>query len=91
MFSFEPRCRGDFGSQKYTWTPVSIVNVDSRHLGHSTTPGDLASTVSRIRSCTLRAEVHRFMGHTDPRVTLKIYTHVTSDELPKPSSLPAIG
>gem|GEM_PF-6304395 len=26
-FSFGPLCHGDFGSQKNTWTPVSMVEV----------------------------------------------------------------
>ncbi len=33
------------------------------------------------------AEVQAFLGHRDPRVTLAIYTHVTSDDLPTPSAL----
>jgi len=33
------------------------------------------------------AEVQAFLGHSDPRVTLAIYTHVESGGLPKPSVL----
>jgi integrase len=35
------------------------------------------------------AEVQRFLGHRDPRITLAIYTHVTAEDLPTPSSLRA--
>jgi integrase len=31
------------------------------------------------------AEVQRFLGHSDPRITLAIYTHLSSDDLPAPS------
>lgn len=31
-------------------------------------------------------QVQAFLGHADPKVTLKIYTHVNSEELPAPSS-----
>ena len=33
------------------------------------------------------AEVQTYLGHSDPRVTLKIYTHITSDDLPTPSQM----
>ena len=37
------------------------------------------------------AEVQRFLGHADPRVTLGIYTHVATEDLPAPSALPEIS
>jgi integrase len=33
------------------------------------------------------AEVQRFLGHRDPRITLGIYTHVVAEDLPAPSTL----
>jgi integrase len=36
------------------------------------------------------AEVQRFLGHRDPRVTLAIYTHVSSEDLPAPSRLAVV-
>jgi integrase len=33
------------------------------------------------------AEVQKFLGHRDPRVTLAIYTHINADDLPAPSRL----
>ena len=35
------------------------------------------------------AEVQRFVGHSDPRITLAIYSHVTPESLPIPSSFAA--
>ena len=37
------------------------------------------------------AEVQRFLGHRDPRVTLKVYTHVVAESLPTPSPLVVTG
>lgn len=57
-------------------------------------PHDLRHTAATRLFLTDRwtpAEVQAFLGHSDPRVTLSIYTHVTSDGLPTPSTLPIAG
>lgn len=52
-------------------------------------PHDLRHTVA-TRLFTVDGwavpQVQAFLGHADPKVTLKIYTHVSSEELPAPSS-----
>jgi integrase len=37
------------------------------------------------------AEVQSFLGHSDPRLALAIYTHIDASSLPTPSALPHTG
>jgi len=36
------------------------------------------------------AEVQAYLGHSDPRTTLKIYTHINAEKLPQPSALTGV-
>jgi integrase len=50
-------------------------------------PNDLRHTVATRLFTVARwtpGEVQRYMGHLDPRVTLAIYTHITTEDLPAP-------
>lgn len=66
------------------WAPiVETAGVDAN-------PHDLRHTCATRLFTVDRwnpAEVARFLGHSDPRITLGIYTHVSSDDLPAPSVL----
>lgn len=72
-----------------TWSRiVETANIDDLH------PHDLRHTCATRLFIVDRwtpGEVQRFLGHSDPRVTLAIYTHITSDDLPEPSSLRETG
>jgi integrase len=78
------------GTIRYTnwrqrvWAPiVETAGVDAN-------PHDLRHTCATRLFTVDRwnpAEVQRFLGHSDPRITLGIYTHVSSDDLPAPSVL----
>jgi integrase len=62
----------------------------TRRIGFDATPHDLRRTAATRLFLVDRwtpAEVQAFMGHLDPRVTLGIYTHVSTDDLPAPSRL----
>jgi integrase len=65
---------------------VSGAGVDARPHDLRHTAATWPFTVDRWNP----AEVQKFLGHRDPRVTLAIYTHVNSDELPAPSRLASI-
>jgi hypothetical protein len=54
------------------------VAVDAAALTHGCVPVDRWSP----------SEVQHFLGHRDPRITLAIYTHINTDDLPTPSALP---
>jgi integrase len=78
------------GTIRYTnwrrrvWTPIVEM------AGVAATPHDLRHTCATRLLTVDRwnpAEVQRFLGHSDPRITLGIYTHVSSDDLPAPSRL----
>jgi integrase len=69
-----------------TWSRIlELVDIDDLH------PHDLRHTAA-TRLCLVDrwspAEVQRFLGHSDPRVTLAIYTHISTDDLREPSALP---
>jgi integrase len=74
--------------RRRVWVPtIEAANVDA-------TPHDLRHTCATRLFKVDRwnpAEVQQFLGHRDPRVTLAIYTHVTSDDLPAPSNLTSSG
>jgi integrase len=58
--------------------------------GLDAVPHDLRHTVATRLMVVDRwspAEVQHFLGHRDPRVTLAIYTHINTDDLPTPSAL----
>lgn len=67
------------------WTRI----VDEANVGHLV-PHDLRHTcITRlfIVDRWTPAEVQAFVGHTDARVTLEIYSHVNPASLPVPSDL----
>lgn len=70
--------------RRRVWAPiVAAAGVDA-------VPHDLrhATATRLIRDDRWSpSEVQQFMGHRDPRITLAIYAHVTTADLPKPSSL----
>ena len=62
--------------------------------GVDATPHDLRhTTATRLMQIDRWGppEVQAFLGHSDPRVTLRIYTHITSSDLPTPSALTSNG
>ena len=67
-----------------TWSRiVDTAGVDAR-------PHDLRRTCATrliVEDRWSPAEVQAFLGHRDPRVTLAIYTMISADELPTPSSI----
>jgi integrase len=67
-----------------TWNKIvdraGIGNVNPHDLRHS-----LATRLFTVDGWTV-PQVQAFLGHVDPTVTLKIYTHVVAEELPAPSS-----
>jgi integrase len=71
-----------------TWTRI----VEEADVGE-VHPHDLRHTAATRLFLVDRwspGEVQRFLGHSDPRVTLAIYTHVATESLPAPSSLPEV-
>jgi integrase len=65
---------------------VDIAGVDAL-------PHDLRHTVATRLMVVDRwspSEVQHFLGHRDPRVTLAIYTHISSGDLSVPSRLNAM-
>lgn len=74
--------------RKRQWTRI----IDEANMGHAV-PHDLRHTcITRlfIVGRWTPAEVQAFVGHTDARVTLEIYSHVNPATLPVPSD-PGIG
>jgi integrase len=58
--------------------------------GVDAVPHDLRHTVATRLMLVDRwspSEVQHFLGHRDPRITLAIYTHINTDDLPTPSAL----
>jgi integrase len=68
-----------------TWTRiVEAAGVGDVH------PHDLRHTCATRLFVVDRwtpGEVQRLLGHRDPRITLAIYTHIATDDLPEPSVL----
>ena len=65
------------------WTQA----VELADVGH-TVPHDLRHTgITRLFTVVrwTPSEVQRFVGHSDPRITLGIYAHVTPESMPRPS------
>jgi integrase len=67
-----------------TWRRVAeAANVGEIH------PHDLRHTLATrlflVDGWTV-PQVQAYLGHTDPAVTLKVYTHVSAEELPRPSN-----
>ena len=78
----------DYGNwRRRVWKPtISLAAVDAN-------PHDLRHTAITGLILVDRwspAEVQRFAGHRDPRVTLAIYTHLSTADLRVPSRLNAI-
>ncbi len=74
--------------RRRTWEPIRT------EAGVDANPHDLRHTCATRLFTVDRwnpAEVQQFLGHRDPRITLAIYTHVTSAELPTPSALTSPG
>ena len=67
-----------------TWYKISALadvgDINPHDLRHT-----LATRLFVMDGWTVPA-VQAFLGHTDPKVTLKVYTHVMSEDLPVPSS-----
>ena len=58
-------------------------------VGFDVLPHDLRHTVTTrlfVEDRWTVPEVQAYMGHLDPKVTLRIYTHIAAAELPRPSS-----
>jgi len=74
----------DSNWRKRTWAKVkTAAGVEFR-------PHDLRHTVAAHLFTVARwtpGEVQRYMGHLDPRVTLAIYTHITTEDLPAPPAM----
>ena len=74
----------DSNGRKRTWRRIkAAVGVECR-------PHDLRHTVATRLFTVARwtpGEVQRYMGHLDPRVTLAIYTHITTEDLPAPPAM----
>ena len=72
--------------RRRVWKPiVRLADVEAN-------PHDLRHTaVTRLIKVDRWApsEVQRFAGHRDPRVTLGIYTHISTADLPPPTSIPS--
>jgi integrase len=59
-------------------------------LDFEVTPHDLRRTAATRLFIVDRwnpAEVQAFLGHSDPRVTLGVYTKINAADLPQPSTL----
>ena len=69
MFSLLPRCHGEWGSQKYTGTPVATVNCLCRAISHPW------SQVSEPRRCAGNVVISSAVGNgvADDKLT---YTYV---------------
>jgi integrase len=65
------------------WNPIieraGVGDVNPHDLRHT-----LATRLFTVDGWSVPA-VQAFLGHVDPKVTLRIYTHVSADELPAPS------
>jgi integrase len=66
-----------------TWNPlVELADIGEVH------PHDLRHTLATrlftVDGWTVPA-VQAYLGHVDPKVTLRVYTHVMSEDLPAPS------
>jgi integrase len=74
----------DSNWRKRTWQRIKdVAGVECR-------PHDLRHTVATRLFTVARwtpGEVQRYMGHLDPRVTLAIYTHITTEDLPAPPAM----
>jgi integrase len=74
----------DSNWRKRTWRRIKdLAGVECR-------PHDLRHTVATRLFMVARwtpGEVQRYMGHLDPRVTLAIYTHITTEDLPAPPAM----
>jgi integrase len=56
-------------------------------------PHDLRHTVATRLFTVARwtpGEVQRYMGHLDPRVTLAIYAHITTEDIPTPPAIASL-
>ncbi len=67
-----------------TWSQIvaaaGIGNVHPHDLRHT-----LATRLFLVDRWTV-PQVQSYLGHADPAVTLKVYTHVAAEELPRPSN-----
>jgi len=73
--------------RRRVWLPILAAS------GVDANPHDLRHTCATRLFVVDRwgpVEVQRFLGHRDPRITLRIYTHVASEDLPAPSRLAAL-
>lgn len=74
----------DSNWRKRTWRRVkAAADVECR-------PHDLRHTVATRLFVVARwtpAEVQRYIGHMDPRITLAICTHIAAEDLPAPPSM----
>jgi integrase len=77
----------DANWRKRAWRPIKdVAGVECR-------PHDLRHTVATRLFTVARwtpGEVQRYMGHLDPRVTLAIYTHITTEDLPAPPAMTSL-
>jgi integrase len=74
----------DSNWRKRTWRRIKASS------GVECRPHDLRHTVATRLFTVARwtpGEVQCYMGHLDPRVTLAIYTHITTEDLPAPPAM----